>query len=308
MPEVLVSRPLALESGDAAWLALKKIARVHVRTVESKVALTRHPKLKNVAAVITMGTDPVDSKFLAAAPQLAIVANHAVGYNNIDLDAARARGVIVCNTPGVLTNATAELTIGLLFAAARRFGEGVTMIRKSAYRGWHPCLMLGRELAGARLGIVGHGRIGAAVAAKAWALGMDVVHSSPMGGIALDDLLRTSDFVSIHCPLNAKTKGMFGSREFALMKQGSYLINAARGEIVDERALLAALRKNLRGAALDVFHNEPKLNPKLRTHPAVFVLPHLGSATVEARAGMARLAVNAVIEVLSGRPPANRVS
>ncbi len=308
MPDVLVSRPLALDEKDPAWLALKKLARVHVRPTDSRAALAGHPKLKSVIGVITMGTDPVDAAFLRRAPQLTIVANHAVGYNNIDLEATRARDIIVCNTPGVLTNATAELAIGLIFAAARRFEEGVTMLHKNAYKGWYPRLMLGRELAGARLGVVGHGRIGAAVAAKARALGMDVVHSSPMGGIALDDLLRTSDFVSIHCPLNAKTKGMFGRREFALMKDGSYLINTARGEIVDERALLAALRKNLRGAALDVFHNEPKLNPKLRTHPGVFVLPHLGSATVEARAGMARLAVNAVIEVLCGRPPANRVS
>ena len=308
MPDVLISRPLALDENDPAWVALKQLARVHVRPEQAKGSLALHPKLKIAIGIITMGTDPVDAAFLKRAPQLAIVANHAVGYNNIDLACARERGIVVCNTPGVLTNATAELTIGLIFAAARRFEEGAAMIRKNAYKGWFPRLMIGRELAGARLGIVGHGRIGAAVAAKARALGMDVVHSSPMGGIALDDLLRTSDFVSIHCPLNAKTKGMFGRREFALMKKGSYLINAARGEIVDERALLAALRKNLRGAALDVFHNEPKLNPRLRAHPSVFVLPHLGSATVEARAGMARRAVNAVVEVLSGRPPANRVS
>lgn len=160
MHDVIISRPLALDEKDPAWLALKKMARIHVRTAQSKATLANHPKLKTAAALITMVTDPINVALLKRAPNLIVIANHAVGFNNIDLAATKARGIVVCNTPEVLTNATAELTISLLFAAARRFEEGTVMIQKKRFLGWHPRLLLGRELAGARLGIVGHGRIG----------------------------------------------------------------------------------------------------------------------------------------------------
>jgi lactate dehydrogenase-like 2-hydroxyacid dehydrogenase len=310
--EVVVSRPLALEEADPAWVRLGEIAKVHVRPLTSRFGLAAHPRLKHAAGVITMVGDRVDEEFLGRAPLLKVVANHAVGCDNIDFVAARARGILVCNTPDVLTNATAELTIGLMFAVARRFGEGSTLIHKRTFGGWHPRLLLGRELAGSTLGIVGLGRIGSAVAAKARALGMVVQHTNPAGspnaGLPLLELLATSDFISLHCPLTEQTRSLLAKREFAAIKPGAFLINTARGELVDERALVAALRSgHLRGAALDVFHGEPHLNPSLRAHPRVFILPHLGSATVEARTGMARLAVNAVLEVLAGRSPANRV-
>src|SRR5262249_9728871 len=153
---------------------------------------------------------------------------------------------VVCNTPEVLTNATAELTIGLLIATARRFEEGTRLLHARAFRGWHPTHLLGRELAGARLGIVGRGRIGGAVAAKARALGMKVAYTNRTSGLPLDELLRTSDFVSLHCPLTPETRGLLGRRELALMKPGAFLINTARGELVDEQALCKALGRNLR--------------------------------------------------------------
>ncbi|MBI3543322.1 MAG: D-glycerate dehydrogenase [Deltaproteobacteria bacterium] len=306
-PLVLVSRPLALEKDDPLWKKLERLARVVVRPVGARQPLASHPELARAAAVVTMVDDRVDAALLAKAPFLRVVANHAVGTNNVDLVAARKRGIVVANTPDVLTNATAELTISLLLAAARRFEEGTRLLREDAFTGWHPRLLLGRELKGARLGIVGQGRIGRAVAAKARALGMKVAYSNRRSGVKLEKLLRDSDFVSLHCPLTAETRNLIGRRELALMKPGSFLINTARGEIVDEKALLTALGKNLRGAAIDVFHREPRLDARLARHPRVFVLPHLGSATIEARAGMARLAVGAVIEVLSGRIPANRV-
>lgn len=315
-PLVLLSRRLPIADREEGWLALKRLAKVVVPT--RTAALVRNPQLKQATGIISLVTDTIDKAFLDRAPKLRVIGNYGVGYNNIDVDEATRRGIIVCNTPDVLTNATAELTIALLLVAGRRFREGHELIRKKAFKAWDPNLLLGRELSGSRLGIVGYGRIGQSVAQKARALGMDVVVHSRLARqnrfpdakfVTFDELLRTSDFVSLHCPLSSETLGLIGPKQFAMMKPGSYLVNTARGEIVDERALLSALNKgSLRGAALDVFCNEPQLKAALRTHPLLFVLPHLGSATLEARSGMARLAVNAVLEVLSGRNPQNRVT
>lgn len=309
-PVVLISRPVALEANDEILHKLKAIARVVVRRLGDKRPLSKHRQARHAVGVITMVDDRVDEAFLAAMPNLKVIANHAVGYNNIDIAAAKTRGVVVCNTPDVLTNATAELTIALLLAGARRFKEGTEELRTNRYKGWHPRHLLGAELAGSRLGIVGYGRIGRSVAKKARALGMDVVFHSPgtQGSLALSKLLASSDFVSIHCPLKSETRNLISTPEFKKMKPGAYLINTARGEIVDENALIKALSGKLRGAALDVFWNEPKLNPKLARLPNAFIVPHLGSATVQARAGMARLAASGVIEVLTGRSPRNRVA
>ena len=315
-PIVLLSRKLPIAEREEAWLTLKRLAKVVIPT--RTAALVRNPQLKQAFGIIPLVTDQIDKTFLDRAPKLKVIGNYGVGYNNIDVDEATRRGIVVCNTPDVLTNATAELTIGLLLASGRRFREGHELIRRKAFKAWDPNLLLGRELSGSRLGIIGFGRIGQNVANKARALGMDVVVFSRIARqnrfpdikfVAFDELLRTSDFVSLHCPLSSETRGLMGPKQFALMKPGSYLVNTARGEIVDERALLTALnKKNLRGAALDVFCNEPHLKAALRTHPLLFVLPHLGSATLEARSGMARLAVNAIVEVLSGRSPQNRVT
>jgi glyoxylate reductase len=300
---VLVSGELPLDPQDALWLKLKKSARV-------KMGITNTRDLAQATALLTFVTDRVDARMLDRAPGLKIVSNMAVGYNNIDVKAAAARRIAVTNTPVVLTNATAELTVGLIFAAARRFNEGSEFLRRNAYRGWGTKFLLGRELAGSTLGIVGHGRIGGAVGKKAKALGMKVLAVSSRSSPAeWNRLLSASDFISIHSPLNPKTENLVSTRLLSRMKRGAYLINTARGEIVDEKALLKALASGrLAGAALDVFRGEPRLNPKLRRHPRVFVLPHLGSATERARAGMARLAVSAILEVLSGRKPTNQVN
>lgn len=315
-PIVVLSRKLPLAENEPVWVELQRLANVKVPT--RIVPLARNTDLKKAVGIVPLVTDKVDAAFLAKAPKLKVIGNYGVGYNNIDVHEANSRGIVVCNTPDVLTNATAELTIGLIFAAARRFKEGTELLRRNAFKAWAPSLLLGRELAGARLGIVGFGRIGQSVAAKARALGMDVVVYSRVPRqnsypdtrfLAFDELLRTSDFVSIHCPLSIETRNLIGARQFSIMKRESYLINTARGEIVDETAMLQALKKGvLRGAALDVFWNEPKLRSALKAHPSIFVLPHLGSASLEARSGMARLAVSGIVEVLSGRNPQNRVN
>jgi len=303
---VLLSSPLPLSVEDSSWIRLKKRAKIETRSKSARTPFARDPRLGEASGVISLLTDKIDHEFFRRAPRLKVVANLAVGYNNIDLAEARRRGIIVCNTPDVLTNATAELTIGLIIAAARRFNEGNQLVLKKKFKGWAPDLLLGRELAGSKLGIIGLGRIGKAVARKAKALGMTVAHCGRSG--ALVPLLKNSDFISIHCPLTPQTHGLLSSKQFAQMKPGASLINTARGEIVDEDALLDALDNGkIRTASLDVFSGEPRLNSRLRAHPRVLVLPHLGSATVEARAAMSRLAVDAVTEVLCGRIPENRV-
>lgn len=303
MVEVVISRKLPIDEQSPEWRRLARLARV-------RVAPLARTNLKNAVGVLSVLSDTIDAAFFKRAPHLKVVANYAVGYNNIDVAAATRHGALVCNTPDVLTNATAELAIGLMFAAARRFKEGTELIRTRRFKGWDPYLLLGRELGGAKLGVIGYGRIGEAVAHKARALGMRVVkHGSRNTANNLERLLASSDFISLHCPLNSQTKGLLGPRQFAVMKHGAFLINAARGELVDESALVRALRtKRLAGAALDVFGGEPHLRAALLRQPNVFVLPHLGSATREARVAMAKLAVGAIAAVLSGRTPKNRVN
>lgn len=304
---VLVSKPLPLDGRDPAWATLRRIAEIRIRPASTRRTLGREPRLPRADAVVTLVADRVDEEFLERAARVKVISNFAVGFNNINVTAASRRGVLVCNTPDVLTNATAELTIGLLLAAARRFKEGAELIRAARFRGLEPDLLLGAELSGARIGVIGAGRIGSAVARKAEALGMEVIAITRSRG-CLEDLLRASDFVSLHCPLTAETRGLMGARQFALMKPGAVLVNTSRGELIDERALVASLRNGrLSAAALDVFCGEPRLRAELRQNPRVFVLPHLGSATHPARAGMARLALRAITDVLTGRPPSNRV-
>lgn len=274
---------------------------------------------------MTFVTDKVDESLLKKAPQLKVVSNFAVGFNNIDLKAASKRNIHVTNTPEVLTNATAEMTIALIFAAARRLKEGVDVIQKKSFKGWEPSFLLGKELKNSTLGIVGMGRIGSAVATKARALGMHVVgcnqlswneenlYTARMGLTTFERVLAQSDFVSIHTALNENTKHLFNSKTFKLMKAGSFLINTSRGEAIDEKALIKALGTDkkpglLSGAALDVFEHEPKLNEALRKHPRVIVLPHVASATKEARTGMAHLSMQSIIDTLNGRIPRNKVN
>ena len=267
-------------------------------------------------ALVSMITDTVDRAVIDAGAELTIIANAAVGYNNIDVAAARTRGVVVTNTPGVLTDATADLTWALILGITRRIGEGERLVRRGNWKGWTFDFMLGAEVRGKQLGIVGYGGIGRAVAARGRAFGMRIAHTSrtpkndpDAEAMPLDRLLATSDIVSLHCPLTPETRHVIDQAALARMKRSAYLINTSRGPVVDEKALAWALRTRLiAGAALDVFENEPKVEPELLTLENVLLVPHLGSGTVETRTAMADLAVRNVAAVLSGQPPLTPVS
>lgn len=272
----------------------------------------------DVDALITLVSDPVTEAVIRAAPRLKIIANYAVGVNNIDRAAAAARGIVVTNTPGVLTDATADLTMALLLALARRVVEGDRMVRAGRFAGWAPDLLLGRELKGKLLGIVGPGRIGRAVARRARGFGMTVVAAgrSPRDEndpddpprVSFDELLRRADVVSLHLPLNDETRALFGRETFLKMKPGSFLLNTARGGLVDEAALIASLEAgHLAGAGLDVYENEPAVLPALLDNDRVVLMPHAGSATTETRREMARMVVEDVRRVLAGEKPLRTV-
>jgi len=282
-------------------------------------AISRHELLQRIAGkhgLVCLLTDTVDAVVLdAAGPQLKIVANVAVGYNNIDVPACRARGVAVTNTPDVLTNACADFTWALILAVTRRLGEGERVVRAGAWAGWALDYMLGTELRGKQLGLVGLGRIGRAVAQKAPAFGMTVAYatrtpSDLFGGthMPLDRLLATSDVVSLHCPMTPETKHLIDQKALTKMKRSAYLINTSRGPVVDEGALAWALRERLiAGAALDVYEKEPEIHPGLLTLENVLLIPHLASATTETRTAMADLAVSNALAVLNGQPPLTAV-
>ncbi len=272
--------------------------------------------LASADALVCLLSDRVDAEALAAAPRLKVVANYAVGHDNIDLDAASARGVAVANTPDVLVEATADFTFALLLAAARRLGEGERLVRAGQWRGWAPDLLLGADVAGRTLGVIGLGRIGRAVARRAAGFAMPVVYhrgaaapGSAARAVELDELLATSDVVTVHCPLTPATRGLLDARALAAMRPGAILVTTARGPIVDEVALCDALeRGHLGGAGLDVFDDEPRVSARLLAAPRAVLAPHLGSATTTARTRMAELCITAVRDVLAGRRPPNLVN
>jgi glyoxylate reductase len=268
-------------------------------------------RVKGKAAVVCLLTDAIDVAVLeAAGASLKVVANVAVGYNNIDVAACRARGVVATNTPDVLTNACADFTWALILAVTRRLGEGERVVRAGAWTGWALDYMLGMELRGKQLGIVGMGRIGRAVAEKAPAFGMAVAYTArnpvDLDGAAhmsLDRLLATSDVVSLHCPMTEETRHLINEKSLMRMKRTAYLINTSRGPVVDEAALARALRdRRLAGAALDVYEHEPAIHPDLLPLENALLIPHLASATTETRTAMADLAVSNAIAVVNGRP------
>ena len=267
-------------------------------------------------ALVSMFTDAISRDVIEAGDVLKVIANAAVGYNNIDVAAARERGIVVTNTPGVLTDATADLTWALILGVTRRIGEGERLVRRGEWKGWTFDFMLGAEVRGKQLGIVGYGGIGRAVAARGRAFGMRIAYTSrtpkdepDAESMPLDRLLATSDIVSLHCPLTAETRHLIDQAALARMKRSAYLVNTSRGPVVDEKALAWALRTRLiAGAGLDVFEHEPKVEPELLTLENVMVVPHLGSGTVETRTAMADLAVRNVAAVLSGQAPLTAVS
>jgi glyoxylate reductase len=259
-------------------------------------------KVRGKAGLICVLTDRIDDALLDAGADLRIVANIAVGYDNIDVRAAAQRGVTVTNTPDVLTEATAELTWALILTAARRIGEGERLIRRGAWKGWAIDFMLGTELRGKQLGIIGRGRIGRAVAARAPAFGMTAKFAKE--DMSADELLVSSDVISINTSLRPDTRHLIDRRALMRMKRSAILVNTARGPVVDEEALAWALKERLiAAAALDVYEKEPVVHEDLLTMENVVLAPHLGSATRETRTAMIDLAARNVIEVLAGRPP-----
>lgn len=265
--------------------------------------------LAEADAAITLLSDPLTRRVLSANPNLRLVANFAVGYNNVDVDAARELGIIVTNTPGVLTEATADLTMALILGVTRRIVEGDAEIRATGRCEWDPLKLLGTSLQHKTLGIVGMGRIGTAVAERARAFGMDIVHHSKSSGIPLDELLAASDVVSLHAPLTPDTRHIIDAAALARMKSGGYLINTSRGPLVDEAALCDALEwGHLRGAGLDVYEDEPEVNPRLLALPNAVIVPHIGSATEEARNGMALIAATEVLRYFRRQPPLHAVT
>ena len=260
-------------------------------------------RAREAEGLLTLVTDPVDDELLAACPRLRAVANMAVGVDNIDVEAAAARGIAVGNTPDVLTDATADLAFALLLAAARRLPQGAAQVRAGEWRTWEPARDLGADLAGATLGIVGWGRIGQAVARRAEGFGMEIVHSSRSSGVPLDELLARANFVSLHAPLTPDTRHLIDAAALARMQPSAYLVNTARGGMVDQRALREALHAGvIAGAALDVTEPEPlPADDPLLDAPNLLVVPHVGSATVRTRARMADLAVENLLAALAGR-------
>ena len=295
-----------------------------VDMIETDDPLPRAELLQKVAGcggVISMLSDRVDGEFLdAAGPTLKIVANYAVGFDNIDLDACRQRGIRASNTPGVLTEATADLTWALILAAARRVGEGDRLVRAGRWQGWAPMQLQGLELCGATLGILGAGRIGTAVARRSIGFRMRVLYADTgrnedmereVGAerVDLDRLIAESDVLSLHIPLTPDVRHLIGREQFAAMKPTAVLVNTARGPIVDEEALVEALRDGrIAAAGLDVYEQEPRLAAGLAERPNAVLLPHLGSATTTTRAKMATMAAENVVAVLTGHEPPNAVA
>ncbi len=285
-------------------------------------AMTRDEFLEAVRGrngLLCLLTEDIDDEVLDISPGLKGVAIYAVGYNNIDVDACTRRGIPVTNTPDVLTDTTADIAWALIFATARRVAEGDRFVRDGRFTGWGPLLMLGSDVTGKTLGIIGAGRIGTATAARAAGFSMPIVYTSRSRSEAierlgarylpLDDLLRESDFVSLHVPLTPETTHLIGPRELGLMKPTAYLINTTRGPVVDEKALVQALRNGvIAGAGLDVFEREPELEPGLADLESVVMLPHVGSGTVATRIRMGNMAAANLIAMVNGKDPPNCVN
>lgn len=269
--------------------------------------LARAPELEGLLSLLT---DPVDSELIDAAPKLRAISNYAVGVDNVDVDAATARGIPVGNTPGVLTESTADLAVALMLGIARRLAEGEAFVRSGDWATWEPGLMLGRDLQGATVGIVGYGRIGKAVGRRLDGFGCELVTTSRSGGVPLEELLERADFVTLHCPLTPETRGLIGDEALGRMKSTAYLVNTARGPVVDTDALARALHAGeIAGAALDVTDPEPLPgdHPLLEA-PNLLVVPHIASATHATRGRMADIAVDNLLAGLEGKPMPHSVN
>jgi len=277
-------------------------------------------EIKDIQGLLCLLTDPINAEVLGAAQNLKVIANYAVGYDNIDIEKAKEKGIVVTNTPDVLTEATADLAFALLLAASRSIVAADNYTRAGKWKSWGPKLFLGQEVFGKTMGIIGAGRIGGAVARRARGFDMEVLYYSRSSKprleretgakkVELEQLLQESDFISIHTPLNPQTENMIGPREFRLMKKTTVLVNTARGAIVKQKALLEALEnREIFAAGLDVFEEEPiDKNDPLLQNPRVVVAPHIGSATFATRDKMAQMAAQDLLAVLEGKKPRNPV-
>lgn len=273
-------------------------------------------KLQDKEAILPLLTNPMTAEIMDACPNLKIISNYAVGFNNIDVDAATERGIIVGNTPGVLTDTTADLAFTLLMSAARRVPECDQYCRNDEFKGWLPLLLLGADIHHAKLGIVGFGRIGQTMAQRAMGFDMEICYYDEFRQpeevekkynakyVPLEELLKESDFVSLHCPLLPSTTHLIGEKELKMMKNSAILINSARGPIIDEKALCEALRTGeIFSAGLDVFEREPEIEEELKKLPNCVLLPHVGSATFETRSRMADISALNIVEAFQGKAP-----
>ena len=312
-------------TGKIPEVALEKLKKSHeVISWGEETPISRDEMLKRVSGanvIVSLLTEKIDEEVLASAGNdLKAVCNVAVGYNNIDVAACKNKNVLVTNTPGVLTDATADIAMALILMTTRRLSEGERVIRNQDPWAWGMFYMLGSSIQNQTLGIVGMGQIGIATALRAKSFGMKIIYTRrnrldekiekelSAQYVSLDDLLQQSDIVSLHCPYSTETHHLISDAQLSKMKKTSYLINTARGPIVNEEALANALiNKTIAGAGLDVYENEPKVNDKLLKLDNVVLLPHLGSATVETRTAMATTAANNALEILSGNKPLNPV-
>jgi glyoxylate reductase len=314
-PKIFLSRRLP----DATMALLESESQLTFNPDDRVLtAAELHAGVQDQDALLCTLNDRIDEPFLAANTHLKAVANFAVGYNNIDVAAATARQIAVTNTPGVLTDTTADIAWALMFAVGRRIVEGDTLVRSGKWTGWAPLQLLGQDITGATLGLVGLGRIGKAMIARAQGFSMRVIYWNrtrlseaeeaelKLTYASLDDVLAQSDFVSIHVALTAATTHLIGSAELAKMKRTAYLINTARGPVIDEKALVAALQAGeVAGAGLDVFEREPALEPGLAELPNVVIPPHLGSATIGTRTKMGNMAARNLFAACRGETPPN---
>ncbi|MGA1847835.1 MAG: 2-hydroxyacid dehydrogenase [Thermoplasmatota archaeon] len=316
-PRILVTRSLPREPVEA----LRQFADLDIW--ESDEPMPREELLKRAVdkdGLLVLLSDRIDRELMDLCPNLKVIGNYAVGFDNIDVRYATEKGIPVINTPGVLTDATADLAFALILSSARRISEGDRLIRSGRFRSWGPKLMLGKDVEGATLGVVGAGKIGRAVLERGRGFRMKLLYNSrtrkreieeELGAEYADlhDLLAGSDYVSLNCPLTEETHHLIGEKELSVMKDDAVLINTARGPVVDEKALYEALRKgDIAAAGLDVFENEPEVYPPLMELENVTMVPHVGSATHTTRKKMGFLVVNGMLDILNRRIPPNLVN
>lgn len=317
-PKVFVTRKIP----EAGLNILEKECKIKVNP--NNRVLTKEELIKEVKEIdglLCLLTDIIDEKIININSHLKIISNYAVGYNNIDIKAATKRGIMVTNTPGVLTETTADLTWALLMSIARRIVEADKFIREGKFKSWSPMLLLGSDIHHSTLGIIGLGRIGKAVAKRAKGFGMRILYTDTKRApkeienesgakfVSLNELLSSSDFITLHTPLLPETHHLIGEKELKIMKRSAYLINAARGSLIDEKALIKTLKEKwIAGAALDVYENEPHLSPGLSNLDNVVIVPHIGSASTATREKMATVAATNLVTALNGKVPPNLVN